>query len=116
MEGHLKRALARFHHHVLVYNPARHLKWGMIHAALILTFADLVAAVWPAFDRVWTHHAQIVIGMASVSATIVEYIGEHKEVALLQRFRRRQAFALKTAGLTAETPEVVNDVGMTDDT
>jgi hypothetical protein len=87
------------------------MKWAFIHAALILFAADLVAAFCPAFDAVWTGHAKIVIGLASLSASIVEYLEEHKETVLLKRYNRRKAWGLQQGTLDAEPADTLNDLG-----
>lgn len=56
------------------FKGARYLKWGLIHAALIIFFSDLIAAVWPAFAKVWEGHAHIAIALASLTATVAEYL------------------------------------------
>lgn len=37
-------------------------------------FADLVAAVWPAFDEVWKTKAHLGVAVAAVLATVSEYL------------------------------------------
>lgn len=57
----------------------RYAKWGLVHMALIFFFADLVASLWPAFNKVWESHAHLAIAVAAFSATIAEYINSEIE-------------------------------------
>lgn len=60
-------------------NAYRYIKWAFIHTALILFFADFIAAVWPAFDHVWEGHAKIAVGIAALTAAIAEFINSWME-------------------------------------
>lgn len=56
----------------------RHIRWAMIHAALMFFFADLLAAVWPAFDQVWKGIAHLGVAVAAFLATIAEYLHDEQ--------------------------------------
>lgn len=55
------------------YNGYRYIKWALIHTALIIFFADFIAALWPAFDHVWEGHAKIAVAIAALTAAAAEY-------------------------------------------
>lgn len=61
------------------FRATRYLRWGLIHTALIIFFADLIAAVWPAFHAVWEGHAHIAIAVAAFTATVAEYFHDDEE-------------------------------------
>lgn len=51
------------------------IKWSLIHAALVLFFADLVAAFWPAFGRFWNGPSQHGgVAIAAFFACAAEYL------------------------------------------
>jgi hypothetical protein len=59
-----------------------HLKWGLIHAALVLFFADLLGCFWPAFEEVWSGRiAHIGVALAAFVAELSEYVTEDVEAA-----------------------------------
>lgn len=62
------------------FRPAHYLRWALIHTAMIVFVADLIAAVWPAFRAVWEGHAHIAIAVASLTACGAEYFHEEEEV------------------------------------
>lgn len=56
-------------------------KWSLIHAALVLFFADLVALIWPAFGEVWSGHIQKAgVAVAAFFACIAEYLYDDEEL------------------------------------
>jgi hypothetical protein len=57
-----------------------HLRWALIHAALMFFFADLLAAVWPAFDLVWKGIAHLGVAVAAFLATAAEYLHDEQRV------------------------------------
>jgi hypothetical protein len=78
----------------LIPDPAKHraylvtrhrevrkrLRWAFIHAAFLLFACDLVAAIWPAFNRIWTGVAHLGVALAALLATWAEYlVGEEFE-------------------------------------
>lgn len=60
------------------------LRWGFIHVALVIFFADFLGCVWPAFGRVWERNAHVAVVLATVLATAAEYFvdeddAQHRE-------------------------------------
>ena len=70
----LRKALSGF-----VRRPRHHLKWALIHCALMFFFADLLSAVWPAFAHVWDGVAHLGVAVAAFAATIAEYLHDEEE-------------------------------------
>lgn len=61
--------------------PARlkhHLKWGLIHVALLFFFADLIASIWPEFEDHWHRPLRLGVALAAFLATLAEYIIEEE--------------------------------------
>lgn len=57
------------------------IKWSLIHAALVLFFADLLALIWPAFSIVWAGPVQKVgVALAALFACIAEYLYDDEEL------------------------------------
>lgn len=47
---------------------------ALIHCALMFFFADLLAAIWPAFEHVWGGTAHLGVAVAALAATCAEYV------------------------------------------
>jgi len=59
--------------------PKHYARLGLIYAALVLLFCDLISALWPAFSVIWSNKvAHIGVGMASILAVFVETIHEEE--------------------------------------
>jgi hypothetical protein len=56
--------------------PRHYLRWALIHCALLFFFADLIAAIWPAFNAVWGGVARIGVALAAIFATCAEFFHE----------------------------------------
>lgn len=57
------------------YHKVKHiLRWWLIHTALILFFCDVVAAIWPSFDHVWTHVAHLGVAFAAFGEAAAEHL------------------------------------------
>lgn len=63
----------------LQHRLSHYVRWGLIHTALILFFADLIAAVWPAFKEVWETRSHVAIAIAAFAATVAEYFHDEEE-------------------------------------
>lgn len=61
---------------------AKHIaKWSLIHVAMVLFFADLVALIWPAFGSVWSGPIQKMgVALAAFFACIAEYLYDDEEL------------------------------------
>jgi len=56
-------------------------KWALIHAALVLFFADLLACLWPAFGQMWSGPVQKVgVAIAAFFACVAEYLYDDEEL------------------------------------
>lgn len=62
----------------LVKRPRHHVRWALIHAAMMFFFADLLAAIWPAFEHVWTGVAHLGVAVAAFFATAAEYLHDEE--------------------------------------
>lgn len=70
----LKPTLAK-----LAKRPRHYFRWALLHAAIVLFFCDMIAAIWPAFDIIWrTHVAHIGVAIAAFAATLAEFITEEE--------------------------------------
>ena len=61
-----------------------HLRWGLLHVALVVFFADIIAAFWPEFNALWQPRAHVAIGLATLGATAFEYLHDediHEQIA-----------------------------------
>lgn len=67
--------------HAVAMTPRlkRHLRWALIHCALMFFFADLLAAVWPPFEHVWGGIAHLGVAVAACLATLAEYLHDEAE-------------------------------------
>lgn len=54
-------------------------KWGLIFVALVLFFADIIAAAWPEFSEKWGNVGRAGIGLATLAAFTVEIIHDELE-------------------------------------
>lgn len=74
--------LPRLHIAAAKVKHAKHIaKWSLVHAALVLFFADLVAAFWPAFGLVWNgpiEHGGVAI--AAFFTCVAEYLYDDEEL------------------------------------
>lgn len=61
---------------------AKHwVKWVLIHVALVVFFADLIACVWPGFGIVWKGPLQKVgVSCAAFLACVAEYLYDDEEL------------------------------------
>lgn len=60
--------------------PKHFARLGLIYAALVLLFCDLIAAIWPAFEVLWSNRiAHVGVGFASILAVFVETIHEEEK-------------------------------------
>lgn len=56
------------------------LKWGLILVALVMFFADMLAAIWPAFGSAWENRiGHYGVSVAVFAAFIVEVIHDEFE-------------------------------------
>lgn len=56
------------------------IKRGLIYAALVIFFADFLAAVWPAFEVVWSGSiAHVGVAFAALAAVIAERLHDEAE-------------------------------------
>jgi hypothetical protein len=62
--------------HAVKYNAYRHLQKAVVYSAMVVLFADMIAAVWPAFNEVWEGHAHIALALAALGASITEWLDE----------------------------------------
>lgn len=62
----------------LVRRPRHHIRWALIHCAFMFFFADLLAAIWPAFAHVWDGIAHLGVALAAVAATSAEYLHDEE--------------------------------------
>lgn len=63
----------------LKHRPKYYLHWALIHCALMFFFADLLAAVWPAFEHVWSGTAHLGVAVAALAATCAEYVHDEEK-------------------------------------
>lgn len=93
------------------------IKWALIFVALVLFFADIIAAAWPEFSAKWGNVGRAGIGLATLAAFTVEIIHDELEegdklkralhqserkaaeegIELIEARRRRQPRARKPA-------------------
>jgi hypothetical protein len=67
-------------HKIPVRRWRHHLKWALIHAALVLFTADLIAVIWPEFEQVWAGRiAHAGVALAAFLASMSEYIHDEGE-------------------------------------
>lgn len=79
---HRQLALPRIH---VTASKAKHIKhivkWSLIHCALVLFFADLVAIIWPAFGSVWNGPVEKAgVALAAFFTCIAEYLYDDEEL------------------------------------
>lgn len=56
-------------------------KWSLIHSALVLFFADLVAVCWPAFGHVWNGPIEkLGVALAAFFTCVAEYLYDDEEL------------------------------------
>lgn len=64
----------------ILKRPKHVARTGLIFAALVLLFCDVIAALWPAFAMLWSNKvAHVGVGIASIAAVLVETIHEEEE-------------------------------------
>lgn len=57
------------------------IKWALIHVALVVFFADLLACIWPGFGVVWKGPLQKVgVACAAFMACVAEYLYDDEEL------------------------------------
>lgn len=63
------------------YHKVNHyVRRSLVAAAFVLFLCDLIAAIWPAFNSVWSRAAHVGVAFASISAFLVEhFINEEDE-------------------------------------
>lgn len=62
-----------------IKRPRHYLRWALIHCALMFFFADLLAAIWPTFNSVWTGVSRGGVAIAALFATGAEYLHDENE-------------------------------------
>lgn len=68
-------------HTVKVKHVKHVVKWSLIHAALVLFFADLVATFWPAFGAVWNGPIERGgVALAAFMTCVAEYLYDDEEL------------------------------------
>ena len=64
----------------ILKRPKHIMRTGLIFAALVLLFCDIIAALWPAFAALWSNKvAHVGVGIASIAAVLVETVHEEEE-------------------------------------
>lgn len=70
------------------YHKVKHyVRRGLISAAFVLFFCDLIAPFVPPFDKVWSNVAHVAVAFASFAAFITEH-WLHEEFEALEKEER----------------------------